>query len=607
MRSLKKIIALIDAETRRSFIGVFFFCLGASLLETVGLGILPIFVKLLAKPDALMDLSYVKPVVGYLGIEDENDFIFMGCICLLVFFLLKTLYMVKVYHVQARFMRNVMVGIGNRMFDTYLFAPYTFHLNAKSGEIIRNVTHAPQYFGAAVVLSAFKIFLHGIITLGILILLGLLHPQITLLALILPAIVAWGFLAVVRKSTSRHGQALQEALANMTSITNHALGSIKETHVRGCYEFLRSHFRRQMDRLGAAHQFQKFVPVIAKPLMELLGVSVFVVLVLFFLFNEKSLASAIPVIVLFLAAIVRIIQNVLPMTQSFIAIRSYSYLVDQLAADIKKVKDERQILGDEPSRNIPSIRSINVPEKSLRLMKDIEVRNLSFQYPNSNRWALEAISLKIPRHSAVAFVGRSGSGKTTLVDLILGLLSPQEGKIFVGGSDIHTNLRNWQNNIGYIPQTIYLMDESIRQNVAFGVPIEEIKDDRVWEVLRMSQIDTFVRNLPDGLYTNIGERGVLISGGERQRIGIARALYNQPDVLLMDEATSALDPATESAIMKEIAGLKDFKTVIMVAHRLSTVQDCNILFFLHAGRVVAQGTYEELLLRDHDFKIFANV
>ncbi|HFE39143.1 MAG TPA: ABC transporter ATP-binding protein, partial [Gammaproteobacteria bacterium] len=554
MGMLSRIMALLENDAKRAMPAVFLYGLGASVFEMVGLGMLPVFVQLLADPNAAMSVPYVKPVVEFVQLGEGSALIYFGCAVLVGFFFLKTLYMIRVYHVQARFTRDVMVGIGNRMFDNYLYAPYTFHLHVKSGDIIRNVTHAPQYFAASIVLSLLKVFLHGVITLGILLLLLVVHPQTTLVALIVPAAAAWGFMVIIKRSTLRHGRALQEALGVLTSLTNQALGSIKETHVSGCYDYLRRHFKHQMERIGAAHQFQKFAPMVAKPVMEMFGVLVLVILILIVVLRGESLSEALPVIVLFLAAIARLIQNIFPVTQSLTSLRSYSYLIDLLENDIRAVEHERESLAN---RYIPA--SItgdlkDVYRRPIRLSNDIEIRQLSFRYPKSDRDAITNISLSIPHQSAVALVGASGSGKTTLLDLILGLLSPNCGEILVDGVNIHGDLRSWQKDIGYIPQTIYLMDESIRQNVAFGEPHEQIDDERVWEVLRVAQIDAFVKDLPEGLDTNVGERGVRISGGQRQRIGIARALYHNPDVLILDEATSALDTATERAVMKEIAG-----------------------------------------------------
>jgi ABC-type multidrug transport system fused ATPase/permease subunit len=216
----------------------------------------------------------------------------------------------------------------------------------------------------------------------------------------------------------------------------------------------------------------------------------------------------------------------------------------------------------------------------------IEVSNMSYKYPGARDFSLNNISLIIPRNSSVALVGESGAGKTTLADIILGLLKPTEGTVFVDGKDIFSDLRGWQNKVGYIPQTINLLDDSICRNVAFGIPDSEIDDIKVWNALEAAQLKSFVEQLPDGLNTLIGERGARLSGGQRQRIGIARALYCEPEVLVLDEATSSLDGETESEVMKAIANIKGKKTIIIIAHRLSTIQSCDTIFELQTGKLI---------------------
>ena len=235
------------------------------------------------------------------------------------------------------------------------------------------------------------------------------------------------------------------------------------------------------------------------------------------------------------------------------------------------------------------------------------MEHVTYSYPNAAETALKDISLSIQRGQSVGFVGATGSGKTTMINVLLGLLRPKEGLITVDGQNVHNNLRGWQNNIGYIPQSIYLLDDTIRHNVAFGVPEEDIDDEQVWTAIRAAQLDEHVKSLPDGIETFVGERGVRLSGGQRQRVGLARALYHNPDVLIMDEATSALDNETENHVMQALEALKGDRTIIMIAHRLSTVRDCDQLFFLKEGRIEARGTYDELCAIHGDFRRMAEV
>ena len=243
--------------------------------------------------------------------------------------------------------------------------------------------------------------------------------------------------------------------------------------------------------------------------------------------------------------------------------------------------------------------------KTLSFNSTIELHNISFKYDLSNKLALENICLQIPRRSSIGIVGPSGSGKTTLIDIILGLLETTEGEVRIDGENIAQNLSSWQKQIGYIPQHIYLSDDTIRCNVAFGIAEEKINDDMVWDALRMAQLDDFVKKLPEELETRVGERGARLSGGQRQRIGIARALFHNPALLIMDEATASLDNETERAFIQAIEKLSDEKTMIVIAHRLSTVENCNKILLLKDGKLMALGTYDELLGSNSDFQKMA--
>jgi ATP-binding cassette, subfamily B, bacterial PglK len=237
----------------------------------------------------------------------------------------------------------------------------------------------------------------------------------------------------------------------------------------------------------------------------------------------------------------------------------------------------------------------------------IESRDVYYNYPNSDEQALNGVSFAIPKGHAVGFVGESGAGKTTVVDLLLGLMEPTSGEILVDGKNIHENLSAWQKNIGYIPQSIYLADETLRSNIAFGLPEKEIDDEKVLQALELAQLKVLVDRLPDGLDTILGENGTRLSGGQRQRVGIARALYHEPEVLVMDEATSALDNLTELEITKAIEALKGDRTVIMIAHRLTTVEKCDLLYLMKNGKITASGTYDELVDTNKEFRRMALV
>ncbi|MEK7200380.1 MAG: ATP-binding cassette domain-containing protein [Bacteroidota bacterium] len=266
------------------------------------------------------------------------------------------------------------------------------------------------------------------------------------------------------------------------------------------------------------------------------------------------------------------------------AIRYNSYSVEMIYNDL--------VSSDKDVNN--GVQLEFKSETSIDFNDKVELRNVSYQYPDAENLALKNIALSVPKQYFVGLVGPSGAGKTTMVDIILGLLTPTHGEVLVDGKNIKENLSGWQRKIGYIPQNIYLSDDTIRRNIAFGLYDEKIDDNRVWSVLENAQLNTFIKGLPNKLDTMVGERGIRLSGGQRQRIGIARALYHNPEVLIMDEGTASLDNETEWGIMQALNSLSGKKTIIIIAHRLSTVKNCDLLYFIKDGTVIERGTYDEV-------------
>jgi ATP-binding cassette, subfamily B, bacterial PglK len=279
----------------------------------------------------------------------------------------------------------------------------------------------------------------------------------------------------------------------------------------------------------------------------------------------------------------------------FTSIRYNSYSVHPIYNDSLKLKENTIPKDELKSKDI----------RPLRLQHSIIFNGVSYRYPGNHEPAIDNLTLEIPRGYAVGFVGASGAGKTTLGDLLLGLLNPNDGKVLVDGVDIHDNLPGWYKNVGYIPQFIFLADSTVKQNIAFGLPEEEISEEKLKNAIKAAQLESLIGELPMGVDTVIGERGIRLSGGQRQRVGIARALYNDPDVLMMDEATSSLDNLTEYYVMEALEALKGERTIIMIAHRLTTVMNCDVLYLMERGKIVQQGTYSELIKSSDQFRELA--
>jgi ATP-binding cassette, subfamily B, bacterial PglK len=352
-------------------------------------------------------------------------------------------------------------------------------------------------------------------------------------------------------------------------------------------------FQKSMKLLSKTEIFRETISQSVRPIMESIAVIGMLFIVLFLLQQGHSIGILASILALFALAIQRLLPAINSIVGEYNKLRYHVYSVKPVYEDIINF---RKYSKENKKENI---------EKTT-LKDKIELKNISYTYPESKEEVLKNISLSIPKEKAVGFVGATGSGKTTLIDLILGLLEPTKGNILVDGKDIRNNLKAWHKNIGYIPQFIYLSDDTIANNIAFGLTEKEIDQEKLKEAIEASQLDEFVKRLPNGLDTFIGERGIRLSGGQRQRVGIARALYNNPEILVMDEATSSLDNITEKFVIQAIENLKKERTVIIIAHRLTTVKNCDKLYLIKDGRIIDEGTYEELLKNNGDFKLMAD-
>ena len=371
------------------------------------------------------------------------------------------------------------------------------------------------------------------------------------------------------------------------------LGSIKETLIRGNQGFFHNNYKKHFSQFIRSLRFQQIATQSPRYYIETIVMILIVVLLGIYVKKGVEPQKIVVTLSLFAVAAVRLIPSLNRISGSITKIRFY-------------IPGLNEVYGDIVQCSELSLLKTNVkPIEILKIQRQIEVSEVEYQYGISAELAINKVTFNIPRNATVGFVGASGAGKTTIIDIVLGLLTPQKGEILVDGVDIQKNLFSWQKQIGYIPQQIYLMDSSIRLNVAFGIPESEIDEEQVWHSLKLAQLDEVVHSLPNKLDTVIGEHGARLSGGQRQRIGIARALYHDPEVLVMDEATAALDNNTEREFMQALHNLSGEKTILIIAHRLTTVKDCDKIIFFKEGKIEDEGTYDELIVKNSDFKNMA--
>ena len=589
--SLKKVYKLLPAGDSYKLTMLFVMMLAASVMAVIGIGTVPIFVAVVIDAERVLNTPVVGPLLDDWGIRTPQRLVVFGAALLIFVYLVKNIYMIFFEYVKGKYMLNRKVMMQNKLFNAYMRSPYTYFISRNSAELLRNVSSEVDRVVNGTLKPVLMIALHLIMTTVIVIGLIIVEPLITGAGILLFGGLALGFLKLTKKKVKFFGRESLIHRQAMNKSILQGLGGFKDAKVLN----REPHFLKEYNFHASKHRYYDLwkgvinsMPIQLIELIALTGI-LFIAIVMVLQFRELN--SIITVLALFGAAIVKIKPSIYQLISNTNILRYNAYSVEAIYDDLEYLE----------SRQMHKISMAPVSEP-ITLKRAIEIKNLEFSYPGTSVPAVKNIHITIPKNSAVAFVGPSGAGKTTLVDVILGLLEPQKGSLLVDGKNVLDNIRAWQQNIGYIPQFIYLLDDTIRRNICFGIADEDIDDELLLEVVKTAQLAELVDGLEEGVETIVGERGVRLSGGQRQRIGIARALYNNPQVLVMDEATSALDNITERYLVKAIEELRGDKTLIMIAHRLTTVQNCDTIYMMKDAEIIAEGTYEELLLSSAEFR-----
>lgn len=579
MTLYSKIHSLLTPSERRGTLALLSLMMVGMLLETLGVGLVIPAITLMMQGDLAARYPVVGPFLNFLGNPSQKKLITIAMLGLVGVYLCKNLFLAFLVWRQTNFAYNVQANLSQRLFTIYLRQPYTFHLQRNSAELVRNVTGEVSIF-AGVMTSSMLLITELMVLVGIAILLLLVEPMGALIVAVVLGGAAWGFHRITRDRISRWGVERQLHDGLRIQHLQQGLGGAKDVKLLGRESDFLTQFQTNNVKSAQVWKLQSTLQNFPRLMFELLAVTGLAILVLSMLNQGRDMTSIVPTLGLFAAAAFRLMPSVNRVLSSVQALRYTLPVVDTLYKELK----------------------LSPPESERRQSKNQEVfkgelrlGNIAYQYPGASSFALDGITINIRKGESVGFIGSSGSGKSTLIDVILGLLAPASGSVVVDGRDIQLGLRQWQDQIGYVPQSIYLTDDTLRRNVAFGLADEQIDEGAVKRAIRAAQLEEFAAGLPEGLETVVGERGIRLSGGQRQRIGIARALYHDPAVLVLDEATSALDSGTEDGVMEAVTALHGSKTIIVVAHRLSTVEHCDRLYRLERGKVIEEGAPEQIL------------
>lgn len=574
---MKKIYKLLDSTFRRKALVLFFLMLIGVIIELMGIGMILPLLTILSSENLVVQYPQLIPVVNFLGNPSQKELIIFALSILVFIYIFKGFFLVYLAWYQTNFAYTLSSTLSTKLLRGYMAKPYSFHLKINSADLIQNITgEISQLTGATT--NLFMLLSELSALLGIMILLIIVEPIGAFTVIFLFGLLAVSFHRLTKKNLQLWGTQRQIHDTFRYQYLLQSFGGVKDIMLLGRALYFTERFKKHNS--DSFNINKKFVTLQQVPRLwfEVVGVIGLVILIASLVYQGKPLASIIPTLAIFVAAAFRIIPSLNRLVAGFQTIKYAETSINRLSVELNGIEDLKKVNSIE----------------EISFEKHIQLDEVVFNYEGTNKNFLH-LNLSIGVGQTVGFIGKSGSGKSTTIDLILGLLKPVSGKITVDNIDINSNVEGWQKQIGYVPQTIYFLDDTLRNNIAFGLEPNEINDNSINEAIKLAQIEDFVNSLPEGLETIIGENGVRISGGQRQRIGIARALYHKPKVLVLDEATSALDNLTEDGIMSSISKLHGNMTIIIVAHRLRTVSMCDRLFILENGKVVNSGSYNELI------------
>lgn len=575
-----KINYILDRRQKRNLIILLFLIAIGAFLEMVGVSAVLPLVNLVMQPEVIETNQWLRLAGELLGITSPNQFIIWMSVALIVIYIIKNLYLILMYSLQYRFTYNNQRRIAKRLMECYMRQDYTYHLYKSSAELMRNInTDVPQFF--TTLLNALQLATELLTCIALVFFLALQDFMTTLCVVLITFISLCVFYAIFKNYTMVLGKKSRLMSGKLNQCMLQAFQGIKETKVFNKENYFIEQYDKSYRLFSRYFSKQGLVGIIPKPIIESVCICGLLAVLSVRISIGGNMESFVPMLSVFAMASFRMLPAFNRITSYMNAIMFNKASVDAVYEDLREVEGLlRHAEKEEADTTV------------FDLKQGITVNSVTFRYPDSQKPVLLNASLEIPKYSSIALIGQSGAGKTTLADIIMGLLKPESGNIQADGIDIGQHVKAWHRSLGYIPQTIYLIDDTIANNIAYGD--ENIDEEQLNKAVHDAQLETFIRELPEGLNTVVGEQGVRLSGGQRQRIGIARALYRNPSILVLDEATSALDNETEQAVMESINSLQGKKTMVIIAHRLTTIKNCDRIYEIKDGRAVLR-VKEEVL------------
>lgn len=574
---LKKLNVLLDKKQKTTMVGLMVMMVIGAVLQTAGVGLLVQVVNIVIDPEAVQNSRIASFVYRAFGSPEYKTFAVTIMAVLIVVFIVKNIFLFVQQKLTFAFVYTNQFRTSERMMRNYLRRSYEFYLNADTAVVQRSITSDVNNM-YALILALLQMLSDGVVSVFIIAYCFATNGTMTVLLAVVMLVLMAGVKIVLKPIMYKAGKDNQDYYSSLFKWISQTVQGIKEVKIAAKEQYFVDEYKKCGQGYVNAVQRYSLYNNVPKLLIEAACVATMVGYMIYLVVSGMSTENMLTVFSTLAAAAFVLLPCVNRINNQM---NSISYFEPFFMGVSDNLQDE--ISGEKVDMSFATDE-----KEKLVVEKAIELRNITYAYPGTEKLIFDHADLTIPIGSSVGIVGTSGAGKSTVVDILLGLLQVKEGVVLADGQDTRLHYRKWLKNVGYIPQMIFMLDDTIRKNVAFGVPEEEIDENRVWEVLREARLDEFIKTLPEGLETGIGERGIRLSGGQRQRIGIARALYNNPEVLILDEATSALDGDTEAAIMESINRLHGKKTLVIIAHRLQTIEKCDLVYRVENGKATIE-------------------
>ena len=559
----RRLFGLFNRREKKNSIIMLFLIAGGGIAETIGIGVILPFTTILLDQTSVYRYPILQTITEIAWIGDYRRFIVLMCAALVLVFVLKSLYMFFLIYFQNRFALNRQIEMSKRLFQSYIYKPYEYFFKNNTAELMRNVNTLVPSIIQGMLVAGLALLTEYMIIVFVVGLLLIVDPVSTISLVAVLGGLGFLYFYVLRNRLDIAAKKQNIFGTDMTKQVKEGLGSIKDIKVLGREENFLQNYENSGRIFARVTAFFNLSNQSPRLLIETVAVSGLVILVVINALRSPDMNASLPTVALFGMAAIRIMPSLNRILGYLTSIRFNTVHFDKIYDDLKEAK---------------AMSNVQKELKKIDWSDTIEIRKVSYRYPDAEETVLDNVNLTIKKGQAIGIKGESGAGKTTLIDVLLGLLAPEKGEVLVDGVNINTNVSGWQNSIGYVPQSIFVVDDTVVANVAFGVPKEEVDIARVWESLEIANLKETVEALEQGLDTKVGESGVRLSGGQRQRLGIARALYHNPEILIFDEATSSLDTDSEKVIADAITKLGHTKTMIIIAHRLNTLEKCDVIY-----------------------------